>query len=86
MPEYPTSPEDWQSWIEIHLRISPDEAVRLLKSDSFPLGELVGKWHEVFTVEQGYVSDFIPALVRNKLGLLRWAFLGAPEPKWRGSD
>ncbi len=86
MPDYPISPSDWQSWIEIHLGISPHDGVKLCESDSFPIGDLIGKWNEEFTVENGYVPDFIPALVRNKFGLLHWVYLGANEPNWRASD
>ncbi|MFW9921615.1 MAG: hypothetical protein ACFFED_18585 [Candidatus Thorarchaeota archaeon] len=86
MTSYPTNPIEWQLWIDKHLGISVTEAKLLMDSDSFPTEELEIAWQREFTVANGYVSDFIPALVRNKLGLLRWTYLGEAEPNWRESD
>ncbi len=86
MVKYPTNPQDWQEWMKTYLGIPPERGISLLYSDSFPLDELIDLWKVEFSTEKGYVADFIPALVRNKNGLLRWVYLDEPEPDWRGSD
>lgn len=86
MAVYPTNPSEWQVWIEKHLDIDVEKAVMLLESDSFPTEDLEALWQREFTAEKGYVSDFIPALLRNKMGLIRWVYCGYDEPDWRGSD
>ncbi len=86
MAEYPTDPSEWQVWIEKHLGIDVEKAVMLLELDSFPTEDLELLWQEEFTAEKGYVPDFIPALLRNKIGLIQWVYCGDDEPDWRGSD
>jgi hypothetical protein len=85
-PEYPTTTMAWRVWMKRMLDIDIEEGVDLVRNDRFPLDRLLETWHSVFSEEHGYSSDFIPALFRNKLGLLNWVYLDAPEPNWRGSD
>ncbi len=86
MTVYPTNPSEWQAWIERHLGIDAEKAVMLLESNSFPIEDLESLWQKEFTAERGYVPDFIPALLRNKMGMIRWVYCGDDEPDWRGSD
>ena len=37
-------------------------------------------------MDKGYVPDFIPALIRNKFGFLKWVYVDSPEPFWKGKD
>lgn len=83
---YPMIPDEWQIWIESHLDISKEEGPRLLQSNLFPIEKLVEQWKKEFDTEKGYSTDFIPALIRNMAGLLKWVYSNGKEPNWKGSD
>jgi hypothetical protein len=85
-PYYPTSPSEWIEWIEDNLEINREEGKLMLETDEFPYVLLEEYFKKEFTVEDGYSSEFIPALVRNIKGLVSWAFGEGPEPLWTGSD
>ncbi len=86
MAVYPTSPEEWHSWIDVHLGISRQKGLDLFKDSSFPMERLIAIWEMEFTETKGYSPAFIPALVRNVKGLLNWVYYDGPEPNWRESD
>ncbi|MFW9848219.1 MAG: hypothetical protein ACFFF4_03720 [Candidatus Thorarchaeota archaeon] len=86
MAIYPTSPEEWHSWIEEHLGISRKKGLDLIRESSFPVERLIEVWENEFTESKGYSPAFIPALVRNVKGLLNWVFNDGSEPNWTASD
>jgi len=85
-PEYPQDPAAWRAAIarafdrsEAHLRSA-------LRSGDFPFLEFEAWIRNTYNEDAGFAAAFVPALLRNQHGLLAWAFLGAPEPYWPGSD
>ena len=86
IPYYPTTSHGWREWIEDRLGITERVGREMALDGSFPFDKLVEKWREEFASERGYSVSFIPALIRNKKGLIAWAYLGSPEPLWTGSD
>ncbi|MHA1908607.1 MAG: hypothetical protein ACW98Y_15000 [Candidatus Thorarchaeota archaeon] len=86
MVVYPTSPAEWHKWIGEHLEISNEVGHELYKTKKFPIEKLLDIWNTEFTPSNGYSPDFIPALVRNVYGFLRWIYDDESEPNWRGSD
>ena len=85
-PKYPHSPAEWQLWIEGKLHISKSQGIDLFNSSAFPINQLEECWNQEFAVENGYSPDFIPALLRNVNGFLRWIYDYGPEPNWRNAD
>ena len=85
-PIYPANPTEWILWIESKIDIDERHGRGLCESSSFPLDRLIAAWEEEFSIDKGYSPEFIPALVRNKRGFLKWVYLGSNEPNWRNSD
>lgn len=83
---YPQTIIDWRNWIHIHLDINLDQGRSLAQEDAFPFDNLIKVWKQQFNPQHGFSSNFIPALVRNKRGLIKWVYLNAPEPNWTKSD
>lgn len=83
---YPQSPEEWKKWISERMGIESEEGTKLAERGEFPFDLLVRVWEKEFNVENGYHPDFIPALTRNKRGLVIWIFCGGSEPNWTLSD
>jgi hypothetical protein len=86
MSNYPQNPEEWQLWIKEKLGISYEEGMHWTRVLAFPIERLVEAWKDEFSVEKGFVRDFIPALYRNVRGFLTWVYSGGSEPNWKGSD
>jgi hypothetical protein len=85
-PRYPHNPTEWHSWIEENLSISETHGIELFNIKAFPKDRLEECWNQKFTVENGYSPDFIPALLRNVNGFLRWIYNHGEEPNWRNAD
>ncbi len=83
---YPQNPEEWQTWLQINLGIDSAKGKSMAQEDRFPLEQLVALWNARFNSEKGYSPSFIPALVRNKMGFVKWIYLDGPEPNWTKSD
>ena len=85
-PDYPINPEEWRNWIHSKIGLAEEEARILLQKGSFPYKQLTKCWQREFGSEHGYSPEFIPALSRNKRGLVMWVYGDGPEPNWLGSD
>ncbi|MFW9787438.1 MAG: hypothetical protein ACFFE2_04320 [Candidatus Thorarchaeota archaeon] len=83
---YPVDMMEWRDWIKKNLGYTTEQGIEFVRAGTFPVSELVAVWRQEFTVEKGYVADFIPALERNKMGFLRWIYADGAEPFWKESD
>lgn len=86
IPYYPTTSQEWRQWILAKLGIAPEVGKEMLLTDTFPYDKLVDLWRREFASVKGYSVAFIPALIRNKRGLVQWVYTGGQEPLWTGSD
>ena len=84
--KYPQNPDEWRTWIENMMNVNQEQGTRFFERGVFPIDLLVKVWKKEFTIENGYSSDFIPALTRNKSGFLKWVYGGGHEPNWMKSD
>ncbi len=84
--EYPQTPDEGQIWIERQLDIGMEEGTGLLQINTFPTEKLTELWTVEFDTSNGYSPDFIPALIRNTQGFLRWIYCNGPEPRWKDGD
>jgi len=84
MTAYPQTPGEWAAAIEQGLGLKSEEARSAFACGKFPYDRLEGWIRTVFG--QGFGPNFVPALVRNQRGLVRWAYGGGAEPYWPGSD
>jgi hypothetical protein len=85
-PYYPTRPEEWRDWIHLKIGLSEEDAKDLLERGLFPYDKMVACWQREFSSKKGYSPAFIPALTRNKRGLVEWVYRGGNEPLWTGMD
>ena len=69
-----------------HLGIDELTVIDLFEKGVFPFDRLEEIWKREFSLDKGYHSDFIPALIRNKRGLIVWVYRGGSEPNWRMND
>ncbi len=84
--DYPQTSDEWQIWIERHLDIGKEEGTGLFQINTFPTEKLTELWTVEFNPSRGYSPDFIPDLIRNIQGFLRWIYCNGPEPRWKGGD
>lgn len=82
--DYPQDPAGWAQAIENGLHLSPKEARGAFLNGEFPYHDLTAWIRTEFA--EGFVSDFIPALLRNIRGLVAWVYGGGEEPFWPGAD
>ena len=85
-PFYPSNPDEWRQWIRVKLDIDHKEGVEHFVKRTFPFRKLVRLWQIEFTPDKGYSPDFIPALIRNKMGFVSWVYGDGPEPNWTKDD
>lgn len=85
-PPYPQNANEWRKAISKALNLTPEECDARLQSDAFPFDDLVVWIRREFRADKGYSSDFISALIRNRKGLIAWAYGGCSEPYWPGQD
>jgi hypothetical protein len=78
--------QQWREWIQEKLGISEAAGREMALTNRFPFDRLVEAWRKEFAHEKGYSVAFIPALIRNKRGLIAWVYSGGREPLWTGSD
>jgi hypothetical protein len=81
---YPQNPKEWREATEYGLGLTPPEAQDAYRAGAFPVEQLE-LWLQS-TYQQGYSSEFLPALQRNIKGLVAWAYGNENEPYWPGSD
>lgn len=84
MTGYPQTADEWAAAIEQGLGLTPGEALSAFACGRFPYDRLEGWIRSAYG--EGFGPNFVPALLRNKRGLVRWAYGGGPEPYWPGSD
>ena len=83
---YPQDIVDWQAWIIHKLGLDLVQARSLMNEDRFPFDRLIEAWESKFSSDNGYSPNFTPALVRNKVGFVKWVYFGGSEPNWTKSD
>ena len=83
---YPLTVDGWIRWINNNLDIDELTAIDFIEKDAFPFDRLEAVWAREFSVNKGYHTDFVPALLRNKRGLIVWVYRGGSEPNWRMDD
>jgi len=54
------------------------------QAGNFPYEQLEEWIRETF--REGFSPDFVPALLRNIRGLVKWVYGDGDEPSWPGSD
>jgi len=86
LTNYPLNTKEWIRWIKNNLDIDELAAIDFLEEGAFPFYRLEALWKREFSVNKGYHSDFVPALVRNKRGLIAWVYRDSSEPNWRMDD
>ncbi len=86
MAAYPENRKEWEAWLETQLGVRQSDGRRLFLSGRFPITDLVESWRREFTPERGYSPDFVPALIRNQKGFLKWVLGNGPEPNWARDD
>ena len=86
LTNYPLNVEEWIRWIKDNLDIDELAAIEFVEKDAFPFDRLEVIWKREFSVNKGFHSDFVPALIRNKHGLIIWVYRGGSEPNWRKDD
>jgi hypothetical protein len=84
--DYPQSPKAWRLWIEDNLGLTVKQGRELVEQGQFPFDQIEELWKRMFSEEHGYSAAFIPALTRNKDGLVQWVYMDKPEPNWTKSD
>jgi len=84
MTGYPQTAGEWALAIEQGLGLTSEEAQSAFADGRFPYDRLEGWIRSAFG--QGFGPNFVPALVRNQRGLVRWAYGEGTEPYWPGSD
>ena len=81
---YPQNPSEWRLAIRAGIGLSMNDAQKSYLDGTFPFIQLE-QWIRA-TFQEGFVSDFVPALLRNIKGLVSWVYENGPEPNWRESD
>jgi hypothetical protein len=82
--EYPQDAAAWAAAIQQGLGLAPEEGRRQLAEGTFDHPALERWLRETYA--EGFSPDFVPALVRNLRGLVRWVYGDGVEPYWPGSD
>ena len=84
--EFPQSAEEWQGAIEAGLGITAVQGEQQWANNTFPSVKLAAWLSETYDAKHGYSPEFVPALLRNLLGLLAWVYGDGEEPYWPASD
>jgi hypothetical protein len=84
MTGYPQTANEWATAIEQGLGLTPEEALSVFACGRFPYDRLEAWIRSAYG--EGFGPNFVPALLRNKHGLVRWAYGNGSEPYWPGSD
>ena len=82
--DYPQSGDAWKQAIDAALGFTASEGAHALRMELFPFDRVETWIREEFT--DGFVTDFVPALLRNVQGLVSWVYGDGQEPFWPGSD
>jgi hypothetical protein len=85
-PEYPRTPAEWRRAITRGIGLTHEEGKALRQADAFPFDALLTWIEQEYSEDCGYSPNFLPALVRNIKGLVRWVYGTDPEPFWPRAD
>lgn len=81
---YPREPAEWRSAIREGIGISGSEGKKAYLAGKFPYEKLERWIRQTFT--EDFSPEFMPALLRNRKGLVAWVYGDGAEPFWPGSD
>lgn len=81
---YPQNVDEWRETIGKALNLTAREGKTRFQAGTFPFADLIGWIHREFGSDKGYRLDFIPALMRNRNGLIAWVYGNGSEPYWLG--
>jgi hypothetical protein len=85
-PPYPQSVDEWQEAIGEALNLTAEEGKARYQDNTFPFDDLAVWIRREFSADKGYSPGFIPALIRNRKGLIAWVYGDGSEPYWPGQD
>ena len=85
-PSYPQSADEWREAITKALNLTPEEGKYRFQTGTFPFDDLIVWIRREFSSDRGYSPGFIPALIRNRKGLIAWIYGDSSEPYWPGQD
>ena len=83
---YPKNADEWREAVSKALNLTPEKGKARLQAGTFPSDDLVSWIYQEFSSDKGYSPDFIPALIRNRRGLIKWIYGNGAEPYWQGQD
>ena len=84
MNSYPQSKSEWQTAVSQGIGLTAEYGRSAYAAGQIPYEELQ-QWLEN-TYRDGYHPDFVPALIRNIIGLAAWLYGNSGEPNWSQSD
>lgn len=84
MATWPQTTDEWAAAIEQGMGLSSEQAQQAYKAGQFAYGKLEEWIRSAFS--EGFSPEFVPALLRNKYGLVDWVYGAGSEPYWPGSD
>lgn len=85
-PSYPQNVDEWREAIGKALKLTPEKGRARYQAGMFPFDDLTVWIRREFSVDKGYSPAFIPALIRNREGLIDWVYGDCSEPCWPGQD
>lgn len=85
-PSWPRSAAEWRAAFAAGLGLSPADGARRLRDGTLPHDDIEAFLKDAYAQERGYHPDFVPALLRNRDGLIAWVYGDGAEPNWPGSD
>jgi hypothetical protein len=81
---YPQNPAEWRLAIQEGIGLDEAQGRKAYQAGAFPNDRLEQWIRETFS--EGFVPDFVPALLRNIKGLVAWVYGEGQEPSWPGCD
>lgn len=85
-PSYPQNADEWHSAITHGFGLTPEEGKAQHQTGTFPFEAFTVWLRQEFRADKGYNPDFVPALIRNRKGLVAWLYGNGSEPYWPGQD
>jgi len=86
IPAYPQNVDEWREAIRKALNLTPEEGKARYQACTFPFDDLLVWIQREFSADEGYSPDLIPALIRNRKGLIAWFYGDGSEPYWPRRD
>ena len=83
---YPQNAAEWREAASRALNLTQEEGRARLNAGTFPFDDFTAWIRKEFSSDKGYSPSFIPALLRNRKGLISWVYGDGSEPDWSGQD